>query len=85
MGLQALIVEFAGDFAATVGLNWEMWILCILLGSVRFFTLTQYTNNYPYSPSHSLRSFLSGKIKVNMLNLGIVCHMSYGIRTLVRD
>lgn len=29
---QALIVEFAGDFASTVGLNWQMWILCVCLG-----------------------------------------------------
>ncbi|KAG0585877.1 hypothetical protein KC19_2G046200 [Ceratodon purpureus] len=33
-GIQALIVEFAGDFASTVGLNWKMWLLCIVLGSV---------------------------------------------------
>ncbi|XP_024395320.1 calcium-transporting ATPase 8, plasma membrane-type isoform X2 [Physcomitrium patens] len=30
--MQALIVEFAGDFASTVGLNWQMWILCVCLG-----------------------------------------------------
>jgi hypothetical protein len=32
-------VEFAGDFAATVGLDWKMWLLSVLLGSIRFFTL----------------------------------------------
>jgi len=38
MTKQAFIVEFAGDFASTVGLNWKMWILCIILGSIRYVT-----------------------------------------------
>jgi P-type Ca2+ transporter type 2C len=31
---QALIVEFAGTFAQTIGLNWQHWILSIILGMV---------------------------------------------------
>ena len=31
---QAIIVEFLGDFASTVPLSWQLWLLCILLGSV---------------------------------------------------
>jgi hypothetical protein len=35
-GLQALIVEFAGEFASTVGLDWKMWLVSIFLGLFRF-------------------------------------------------
>jgi hypothetical protein len=34
--LQALIVEFAGEFASTVGLDWKMWLVSIFLGFFRF-------------------------------------------------
>ncbi|CAK9233339.1 unnamed protein product [Sphagnum jensenii] len=30
--VQALIVEFAGEFASTVGLDWKMWLVSIFLG-----------------------------------------------------
>ncbi|KAH8939144.1 hypothetical protein BDL97_15G022200, partial [Sphagnum fallax] len=29
---QVLIVEFAGNFTSTVKLDWQMWILCLILG-----------------------------------------------------
>ncbi|CAK9205637.1 unnamed protein product [Sphagnum troendelagicum] len=29
---QVLIVEFAGNFTSTVKLDWQMWILCLVLG-----------------------------------------------------
>ncbi|KAL4607816.1 hypothetical protein ACB092_09G202100 [Castanea dentata] len=31
---QVIIVEFLGDFASTVPLSWQLWLLSILLGSV---------------------------------------------------
>ncbi|KAM1185033.1 hypothetical protein ACFX13_014653 [Malus domestica] len=31
---QAIIVEFLGDFASTVPLSWQLWVLSVLLGSV---------------------------------------------------
>ncbi|CAM6016725.1 unnamed protein product, partial [Sphagnum balticum] len=32
--VQVLIVEFAGNFTSTVGLDWQMWILCLVLGVI---------------------------------------------------
>ncbi|KAI6673784.1 hypothetical protein NL676_001690 [Syzygium grande] len=34
VAFQAIIVEFLGTFASTVPLSWQLWALCILLGSV---------------------------------------------------
>ncbi|KAI4363986.1 hypothetical protein MLD38_020134 [Melastoma candidum] len=34
VAFQAIIVEFLGDFANTVPLSWQLWVLCILIGSV---------------------------------------------------
>ncbi|KAK4743338.1 hypothetical protein SAY87_001339 [Trapa incisa] len=34
VAFQAIIVEFLGTFASTVPLSWELWILCILIGSI---------------------------------------------------
>lgn len=34
VAFQAIIVEFLGTFASTVPLSWQLWVLCILLGSV---------------------------------------------------
>ncbi|KAH0972134.1 hypothetical protein GBA52_024290 [Prunus armeniaca] len=34
VAFQVIIVEFLGDFASTVPLSWQLWLLCILLGSV---------------------------------------------------
>lgn len=31
---QVIIVEFLGTFASTVPLSWQLWLLCVLLGSV---------------------------------------------------
>ena len=31
---QVIIVEFLGDFASTVPLSWQLWLLSVLLGSV---------------------------------------------------
>ncbi|OMP06013.1 Cation-transporting P-type ATPase [Corchorus capsularis] len=31
---QVVIVEFLGTFASTVPLSWQLWVLCILIGSV---------------------------------------------------
>ncbi|XP_030525872.1 putative calcium-transporting ATPase 11, plasma membrane-type isoform X1 [Rhodamnia argentea] len=31
---QAILVEFLGTFASTVPLSWQLWVLCVLLGSV---------------------------------------------------
>lgn len=31
---QVMIVEFLGTFASTVPLNWELWVLSVLLGAV---------------------------------------------------
>lgn len=31
---QAIIVEFLGTFASTVPLSWQLWLLCIAIGSV---------------------------------------------------
>ncbi|XP_008245793.1 PREDICTED: putative calcium-transporting ATPase 11, plasma membrane-type, partial [Prunus mume] len=34
VAFQVIIVEFLGAFASTVPLSWQLWLLCILLGSV---------------------------------------------------
>ncbi|CAB4286593.1 unnamed protein product [Prunus armeniaca] len=34
VSFQVIIVEFLGAFASTVPLSWQLWLLCILLGSV---------------------------------------------------
>lgn len=34
VAFQAIIVEFLGTFASTVPLSWQLWVLCVLLGSV---------------------------------------------------
>ncbi|XP_008244263.1 PREDICTED: calcium-transporting ATPase 4, plasma membrane-type-like [Prunus mume] len=34
VAFQVIIVEFLGAFASTVPLSWQLWFLCILLGSV---------------------------------------------------
>ena len=31
---QVIIIEFLGDFASTVPLSWQLWLLSVLLGSV---------------------------------------------------
>lgn len=31
---QAILVEFLGTFASTVPLSWQLWVLCVLLGSL---------------------------------------------------
>ncbi|KAK9291104.1 hypothetical protein L1049_009291 [Liquidambar formosana] len=34
VAFQAIIVEFLGDFASTVPLSWQLWLLSILIGAV---------------------------------------------------
>ncbi|KAG4183632.1 hypothetical protein ERO13_A09G121500v2 [Gossypium hirsutum] len=34
VAFQVVIVEFLGTFASTVPLSWQLWLLCILIGSV---------------------------------------------------
>ncbi|XP_057982051.1 putative calcium-transporting ATPase 11, plasma membrane-type isoform X2 [Malania oleifera] len=34
IAFQVIIVEFLGDFASTVPLSWQLWLLSVLLGSV---------------------------------------------------
>lgn len=34
VAFQAIIVEFLGTFASTVPLSWQLWVLCILIGSI---------------------------------------------------
>jgi hypothetical protein len=34
--LQVLIVEFAGKIASITPLNWKKWIICIVIGFIRF-------------------------------------------------
>ncbi|KAL2923519.1 putative calcium-transporting ATPase 11 plasma membrane-type [Bienertia sinuspersici] len=34
VAFQAIIVEFLGTFANTVHLNWQLWLICILIGAV---------------------------------------------------
>lgn len=31
---QVIIVEFLGTFASTVPLNWQLWVLCIVIGAM---------------------------------------------------
>lgn len=31
---QVMIVEFLGTFASTVPLNWELWVLSVILGAI---------------------------------------------------
>lgn len=34
VAFQAIIVEFLGTFANTVPLNWQLWLLSVLIGAV---------------------------------------------------
>lgn len=34
VAFQAVIVEFLGAFASTVPLNWQLWVLSVLIGVV---------------------------------------------------
>lgn len=34
VAFQAIIVEFLGTFASTVPLNWQLWVLSVLIGAV---------------------------------------------------
>lgn len=34
VAFQVVIVELLGTFASTVPLSWQLWVLCILIGSV---------------------------------------------------
>ncbi|XP_062006579.1 putative calcium-transporting ATPase 11, plasma membrane-type isoform X2 [Rosa rugosa] len=34
VGFQFVLVEFLGAFASTVPLSWQLWLLCIILGSI---------------------------------------------------
>lgn len=34
VAFQAVIVEFLGTFASTVHLSWQLWLICVLIGSL---------------------------------------------------
>lgn len=34
VAFQAIIVQFLGTFASTVPLNWQQWLLCVVIGSI---------------------------------------------------
>ena len=38
VAFQVVIVEYLGTFASTVPLSWQLWVLCILIGSVSLIT-----------------------------------------------